>query len=207
MIHQERENQKGFTLVELIVVITILSLMAGILVPQLLGHVDKARMDAEYDSGENCRLAAQLKLNALEYMDVFPNRDSMNREENTAAGAMWSPDFREDVIAMSGVDVYNLYIGTGQFATYNTNAVTEDDSYAYTVYFVAYQRDENSPMVFYDGEKWGTKCPWSLGDTTVPTLNVGGSYKKIQFFCLKYNSPAGETSEQFFSGLEEAYAE
>ena len=38
-----KKNNKGFTLVELIVVLVILAILAAILVPALLGYIDKAR--------------------------------------------------------------------------------------------------------------------------------------------------------------------
>ena len=197
------KSAKGFTLVELIVVVTILSLMAGIIVPQLLGHVDKARMDAIYDAGENCRIAAQLKLNALENADVLPDRDINNvkLDDTTPACVAWSPDFSRDIVAMSGVDAYNLYIGVGQYSYY---LGTSDLSPAYTVYYIAYQRDAETPMVFYDGENWGTKCPWHISEySTIPTLNVKGVSRKIQFLCLK----AAGNFKDTFEGLETAYAE
>lgn len=42
-----RKNNKGFTLVELIVVLVILAILAAILVPTLLGYVDRAK-DQQY---------------------------------------------------------------------------------------------------------------------------------------------------------------
>ncbi|MCR5702075.1 MAG: prepilin-type N-terminal cleavage/methylation domain-containing protein [Lachnospiraceae bacterium] len=38
-----KKNQKGFTLVELIVVLVILAILAALLVPALLGYIDRAR--------------------------------------------------------------------------------------------------------------------------------------------------------------------
>ena len=38
-----KDDQKGFTLVELIVVLVILAIMAALLAPALLGYIDKAR--------------------------------------------------------------------------------------------------------------------------------------------------------------------
>ncbi len=39
----KRKNNKGFTLVELIVVLVILAILAAILVPALLGYIDRAK--------------------------------------------------------------------------------------------------------------------------------------------------------------------
>lgn len=42
----KRENAKGFTLVELVVVIAIIGVLAGILVPSIMGYVRKSRIKA-----------------------------------------------------------------------------------------------------------------------------------------------------------------
>lgn len=38
-----KKNKKGFTLVEVIVVLVILAIMAAILIPSLIGYIDKAK--------------------------------------------------------------------------------------------------------------------------------------------------------------------
>lgn len=65
-----REDNKGFTLVELIVVLVILAILAAILVPALLGYIDRAK-ESQYEleakavltamQGESSRLYATAK--------------------------------------------------------------------------------------------------------------------------------------------------
>ena len=54
-----KKNNKGFTLVELIVVLVILAILAAILVPALLGYIDKAREKQVTTNAEAAYVAAQ----------------------------------------------------------------------------------------------------------------------------------------------------
>ena len=55
----KKTNNKGFTLVELIVVLVILAILAAILVPALLGYIDKARQKQLTTNAEAAYVAAQ----------------------------------------------------------------------------------------------------------------------------------------------------
>ncbi len=55
----KKRNDKGFTLVELIVVLVILAILAAILVPALLGYIDKAREKQITTNAEAAYVAAQ----------------------------------------------------------------------------------------------------------------------------------------------------
>ncbi len=54
-----KKNNKGFTLVELIVVLVILAILAAILVPALLGWIDKAKEKQTTTNAEAAYVAAQ----------------------------------------------------------------------------------------------------------------------------------------------------
>ena len=54
-----RKALKGFTLVEIIVVLVILAILAAILVPALLGYIDKAREKQITTNAEAAYVAAQ----------------------------------------------------------------------------------------------------------------------------------------------------
>ena len=54
-----KKDQKGFTLVELIVVLVILAIMAALLAPALLGYIDKARTSKYLEECRSIYTAAQ----------------------------------------------------------------------------------------------------------------------------------------------------
>ena len=54
-----KKNNKGFTLVELIVVLVILAILAAILVPALLGYIDKARNGQYLEEAHSIYTAVQ----------------------------------------------------------------------------------------------------------------------------------------------------
>ncbi len=54
-----KKNNKGFTLVELIVVLVILAILAAILVPTLLGYIDRAKSEKDFSTAQTVRVAAQ----------------------------------------------------------------------------------------------------------------------------------------------------
>ncbi len=55
----KKNNNKGFTLVELIVVLVILAILAAILVPALLGYIDRAREKQVTTNAEAALVASQ----------------------------------------------------------------------------------------------------------------------------------------------------
>jgi len=58
-LEKKKENGKGFTLVELIVVLVILAILAAILVPALLSYIDRARQSRDLLDAKDCLTAAQ----------------------------------------------------------------------------------------------------------------------------------------------------
>lgn len=54
-----KKDQKGFTLVELIVVLVILAILAALLVPALLGYIDRARNSKYLEEARSIYTAVQ----------------------------------------------------------------------------------------------------------------------------------------------------
>ena len=54
-----KSSKKGFTVVELIVVIVILAVLAAMLVPALIGYIDRAKKEKDYQTASTNYEAAQ----------------------------------------------------------------------------------------------------------------------------------------------------
>lgn len=65
MTKKTLSKNKGFTLVELIVVLVILAILAAILVPTLLGYIDKARSEKDFATAQAVRVATQAQIDEL----------------------------------------------------------------------------------------------------------------------------------------------
>lgn len=59
-LHKKKKDNKGFTLVELVVVIAILAILVGLLVPQYTKYVERSRKSADASNLENMVRAVEI---------------------------------------------------------------------------------------------------------------------------------------------------
>lgn len=132
-----KKNNKGFTLVELIVVLVILAILAAILVPALLGYIDRAREKQYVLNAKSALTAAQAELSSI-------YGENGNLDDLT--------DDRKAVIKTTAdVPGTAFTIGTKAALTASTSA-NKDNHNSYTIAQALYV--ENGYTLFFDGNSW-----------------------------------------------------
>ena len=94
-----KSTKKGFTLVELIVVLVILAVLAAMLVPGLIGYIDRARAEKEYQTAATVYSAGQAVITELYAKDKLGTATSIKTGQKL--DSMTADDA---VLALAGVD-------------------------------------------------------------------------------------------------------
>ena len=107
---KRKMNNKGFTLVELIVVLVILAILAAILVPTLMGYIDKAREEKDFSTAQAVRVAAQSIVAEMYGKGEEITNDAVvgkNDEILKLVGADSSGNIDGKAVSVTGVTVTN----------------------------------------------------------------------------------------------------
>ena len=161
-MNKKKMENKGFTLVELIVVLVILAILAAILVPALLGYIDRAKEKQYVLNAKSALTATQAEFSSLygEGSDVivsnaFPRSSTVMKTADTPKGS----SFYVKVTANApGVDASNPAVPANHARYTVTDAIYVEGGY----------------YLEYKGKSWTTTqgTPTTDGYTqiyTVPT--------------------------------------
>ena len=161
-----KKNNKGFTLVELIVVLVILAILAAILVPALLGYIDQAKSKQTVLNAKSALTAAQAEMsNIYATKNELPSAiESEAHAKNIAATA----DFKS--LGVTNDSKHKFEVGCDE-ATVATDDKKEKHK-AYTITWAHYKDD--SGELWFNGSEWVEKEP-----TTAPASG------KFQIFPVK----------------------
>lgn len=128
-----KHKSKGFTLVELIVVLVILAILAALLIPALTGYIDKAKEKKVIAETRMLHTAIQTEMSALYAKPEWKNYTPIvDRNDVLAAKASSDTSVTQrynDIVALS--ELTSLSSDTGVFGAY----VTETGKVASLVYY------------------------------------------------------------------------
>ena len=132
-----KSSKKGFTLVELIVVLVILAVLAAMLVPALVGYIDRAKKEKEYQAASTVYAAVQA---------LATETYGKGGELGTASAK--STFNRKEVTTLTGVTVTDIQ--------YKVKGDTADID-KYTIQEIAIQFKTNDTYYIYTaGGEWST---------------------------------------------------
>ena len=139
-----KKDNKGFTLVELIVVIVILAILAAILVPALLGYIDRAKQQQIVLNAKSALTAAQAEMSNQYARGKAP--DDVNKQS---------------ILETADIpDCTALVIGCKE--AYNASKVKHD---MYTINYVSYT--EGGKTIVFDGTSWDASNSQPTGSTSI----------------------------------------
>ena len=71
LMKKQKKNNKGFSLVELIVVIAIMAVLIGVIAPQFLGYTDKAKESTDIQNAQSVASEIQVKIAETDTVSEF----------------------------------------------------------------------------------------------------------------------------------------
>lgn len=121
----KKNSKRGFTLVELIVVLVILAILAALLIPALTGYIDKARKSQVVAETRMLMQAVQTEMSTLYGSDEYAELVSKNKSTFTVAAKDGKPVLDDVQKLLNLADRYNTIVklsevpsladGTGSF--------------------------------------------------------------------------------------------
>lgn len=97
-----KKNNKGFSLVELIIVIAIMAILAGALAPALIKYINKSRRSTDIQNADTLRTSVQTAMSNPDAVDAISG-DTTSFDSNDIKNASSSSDkFLQEVQSVVG---------------------------------------------------------------------------------------------------------
>ncbi len=126
-LKDKKKDNKGFTLVELVIVVAILAILVGILAPQYTKYVEKSRKAADASNLEN--LVTVVKTAASDSTDTIAAGTytitlSNNAKVSVTSGGQASPALNKVFNEFAGNDWANTKLKSKKWTDKNGAAIT-----------------------------------------------------------------------------------
>lgn len=100
-LFQKKKNNKGFSLVELIVVVAIMAVLLGVLVPTLVRHIESSRLSKDKKNLDELRVAMEVALANEDYADITCTNVVINSGKAVSVeteGASFDPNLNTNFV-------------------------------------------------------------------------------------------------------------
>lgn len=152
MKKEKKLNNKGFSLVELIIVIAIMAVLAGALAPQLIKYIDKSKKSTDVQTGQTIATAVN---SALANPDAY---DDAATSTLTAIYSEATPDdFETEIKEILGATAPVPKYKTGTYS--NFYIVVDGTDKSFKIYAI------------------GASAPGTLDDKDLLYPTVGANFK------------------------------
>jgi prepilin-type N-terminal cleavage/methylation domain-containing protein len=171
-MNKKKMENKGFTLVELIVVLVILAILAAILVPALLGYIDRAKEKQYVLNAKSALTATQAEFSSLygEGKDVLSGTGDTFERGSVVKNTADTP---------SGTKFYVCVNNNAKEGSNTITGAVPKNHKRFTVTYAAY--NEGSYWIVYNGTSW-------TSTTSDPTGSVpSGTGYDFQKWALIYD--------------------
>ncbi len=123
----KKMNNKGFSLVELIIVIAIMAILIAVLAPQYIKYVEKSRESADLDNWQAVLSAMQVAYADVDN-PVAANASVQCTAKNTAlASAGTGATSLGNAFASLGTDISGMKMKSSKFSTATLSATIDSD--------------------------------------------------------------------------------
>ena len=215
-----KTSDNGFTLVELIVVLLVLAVLAAVLIPALMGYIDKARESKYYINARSCMDATQSEL-----IELYGKNGSDLAEDTPIISGGKTPTtkngdcdivgttFAQKVLKLAEMDgsrePYCFMFAVGSNYKKNTDASMKKVSLhdKYTVFYAFYMETKDStPLYYYNGE-WTKTNPRAIGTKEIfNEFNYVQSGmlkgKRLQYYLVSNKTGNGINTSDFWDWLK-----
>lgn len=128
----KKMNNKGFSLVELIIVIAIMAILVGVLAPQYLKYVEKSRKSSDMDQLDSIYTACSTAASDADITDApVPGATTLNVTSSITTSTSWGSEVLDTLgtSALTSLKWKSSASGKGTSSV----AVSVDPSGKYTV--------------------------------------------------------------------------